>query len=421
MKKLLALITILILAIVIWSYYDQFHPIKEIVQDDTAKAGIVSSNQILWPLKPSAPKAVIVPSFTTSTSSPRVRKYQVKYGDSFHRILQEFDLPDEQVHALAYQISKTIDLNQFQVGNVYRVKYDESNQNPVMLTYDLEQRKELTVDFVTNMIGVTEKEVDIRIKTIDTPIRSSLAQTVLSKGAPENLADKILSVFAWKIDFSHLMKEDHFKVIYEEEWADGEMLDCRNILAIHFTHDKLTYSAYGFDNGNGWEYFDPKGENMSHAPLVFDQITSLYAQKRFHPTRRSYKAHYGMDFEANLGTPIEALKDGIITRARYGRANGNNVKIKHSEELSTQYLHMTKIDSSIHLGDSVEQGQVIGYVGSTGWSSGPHLCLRVWYKGKQRDPLDFDFPKRPGILPENEAVFFDVVRLYSNQLTGSVM
>ena len=419
MKTLLAGITILILTIVIWSAYDQVSepPIAE--SQIEAEATLAPGNG-LWPEKPTIPEAVIVPTYTTSQASPSIRRYQVKYGDSFHKILLSLDIPAENANSLAYQIGKQIDLNQFQVGNEYRVRYTKDTEQPEMLTYDLENRKQLVVDFTINEVAIEDKQIDIVVKTLQTPIHSSLAKTVLDHEAPENLADKILSVFAWQIDFRHLLKGDYFNVVYEEEWADGKMLDCRNILAIQFIHDGVAYKAYGFDNGNGWEYFNAEGQNMSYAPLVFDQITSLYAQKRFHPTRRSYKAHYGMDFEADLGTPIAALKDGVITRARYGRANGNNVKIQHSTKLSTQYLHMTRIDSAIHQGDSVKQGQVIGYVGSTGWSSGPHLCLRVWYNGKQRDPLDFDFPRRADITEENKVYFRDVVKSFQDRFKRSI-
>lgn len=418
MKRILTLFLLSMLGMFFWASFaneeesvDSESPlVKEIPSRNT-------TSRVLWPLEPKAPETVIISKYTTSASTPNTRKYQVRFGDSFHQILSELELPEDQVNHLAYEISKTINLNEFKVGNVYRVKYDQDKQIPGSLIYDLEDRKELCINFKTNEVKIQVKEVSILVKTLRSPINSSLAQTVLTHKAPEDLADKILSAFAWKIDFRHLQKGDHFQVIYEEERADGQAIGTRNILAITFNHEGKTYAAYGFDNGNGHELFDANGHNMSHAPLQFEMITSLYAQKRFHPTQRRYKAHYGMDFEANLGTPIEAIQDGVITRAQYGRANGNNVKIKHNNKLSTQYLHMSQIDSSIHVGDAVKQGQVIGYVGNTGWSSGPHLCLRVWYNGSQRDPLEFDFPRREDIKPANLPEFQQMVRRLDYDLT----
>lgn len=396
---------------------DESQPNSLVAAPINPPPSVSPNGKVLWPLKPSPPQAVIIPKFTTNKFAPNTRTYQVRFGDSFHAILTELELPEELVSHLAYEITKSMDLNQFKVGNVYRVQYDEKNQKLKSLIYDLEDRKELFVDFTTEKVKVRDKEVSIAVKTMSSPIQSSLAQTVVSLGAPEDLADKILSAFAWKIDFRHLQKGDHFNVIYEEERAYGMAIGTRNIVAITFNHDDVTYSAYGFDNGNGHELFDADGHNMSYAPLQFDMITSLYAQKRFHPIQRRYKAHYGMDFEADLGTPIEAIQDGVILKAKFERANGNNVKIKHNDDLSTQYLHMTRIDSSIHAGDHVKQGQVIGYVGSTGWSSGPHLCLRVWYKGKQRDPLDFNFPRREDIKPANLPEFKQLVRRMDYEMT----
>ncbi len=420
-KRILTLFLALLLGMLLWTSLFQvkedasLSPLKN--QEDHTIEKIQAHSGVLWPLKPSIPREVIIPTYSTYKSAPNLRNYKVKYGDSFHLILNSLLLPVDQVRHLAYEISKTIDLNQFQVGNTYRIKHDEHTTLPVKLIYDLEDRQELHVDFNTSEVTIQNKMVDITTVTLDATITSSLAQTVIKQGAPEELADKILSVFAWKIDFRHLQKGDHFKVIFEKESSNGEVLGVRNILAIHFTHEDSEYRAYGFDNGNGHELFDEGGHNMSYAPLQFEMITSLYAQKRFHPTQRRYKAHYGMDFEADLGTPVEAIQDGVITRAKFGRANGNNVKIKHGNDLSTQYLHLSKIDSSIHIGDRVKQGQVIGYVGNTGWSSGPHLCLRVWYKGKQRDPLDFDFPRRSDITSSNMPEFLQHMRRIDNQLT----
>lgn len=345
-------------------------------------------------------------------SSPKVVEFQVKYGDSFHEILKSLISDKDAANALAYNIGQIFDLKQFQVDRKYAVHYDRESGKPLKLLYDLKNRQELYVDFRLHTASIVDKVIVKQVRTLQANIQSSLAQTVINANAPEDLADHILSVLAWRVDFNHLLAGDHFKVVYEEESTSGEVIGTGDILFLSFTHDGVTYKGYGFDNGNGTEYFDENGHNLSHAPLQFDLITSLYAQKRFHPIRRRYRAHYGMDFEAKEGTPVEAAKDGLVTRASYGSANGNNIKIDHTADLTTQYLHLSKIDSGIHVGDSVKQGQVIGYVGSTGLSSGPHLCLRVWYKNRQRDPLNFDFPRRGDIKPELMQSFAETMAQY---------
>lgn len=349
-----------------------------------------------------------------------VRKFTVRYGDTFHDILQSLGVSRQKVNLITGQINALLDPRQFQVGTPYYVHYTTEKKQPARLVYEMDILRPLEIDLKEARVNIIEKAVDIEVKRLDAIITSSLAKSVIDGGAHENLADKILSLFAWKIDFQNLKKGDSFEVVYEEERVDGEALGCRHLLVARFHHDGLTYQAFGYDPGTGWEYFDEQGKNLSYAPLLFDQITSLYGLRRFHPVKRRYMAHFGMDFEAETGTTVTAPKGGTITRARYGRANGNNVIIKHDEDLSTQYLHLSKIDSAITVGSTVQQGQKIGEVGSTGLSSGPHLCLRVWYKGKQRDPLQFDFPRRADVPGQQMSAFEEVVKEMTKRLSGEL-
>lgn len=343
------------------------------------------------------PDSIHVP--TPSENQIWKKDFSVRYGDTFHDILVSLKLPRTKIKTINRQVYNLIKPTDFQVGQRYEVVFDKSF-NPIELIYVVNPIRPLHINFKTEHVYFVEKSTDIQVKLLKATIKSSLAYTVKLAGAPDDLADKILSMLAWEIDFKNLKRGDRFEILYEEASVDGEIFGSERILALHFVHQDNSYFGYGFDIGNGWEYFDENGHNLNHAPLKFERITSLYAQRRFHPVRRHWRAHYGMDFEAEEGTPIEAISDGVVTRARYGRANGNNVKIEHSKDLTTQYLHLSKIDSSIHVGDSVARGQIIGLVGSTGLSSGPHLCLRVWYKGRQHDPLSFDFPRRTDVPQE---------------------
>jgi murein DD-endopeptidase MepM/ murein hydrolase activator NlpD len=153
--------------------------------------------------------------------------------------------------------------------------------------------------------------------------------------------------------------------------------------------DKKFYAIHFEDQGKS-EYYDEKGENLKRgflkAPLKFFRISSKYSKKRFHPVQKVFKAHLGTDYAAPQGTPILAVGNGTVTEARYGQFIGYYVKIKHNNTYSTQYLHMSKITNGIKAGKKVVQGQVIGYVGSTGLATGPHVCYRLWKNGKQVDP-----------------------------------
>lgn|GEM_PF-1801041 len=368
-------------------------------------------------------KPPFVPPIEVPKPSPDqkwLKSFKVKYGDTFHQILVSLNLKTEQINTINAQLAQVMNPKDFQVGKVYNVLYDQEF-HPLVLTYESDPLKPLVIDLQELSVKYVEKQIHLSRKFLSARISSSLAASVIDAGAPEDLADKILSVLAWRIDFKQLVAGDHYKVIYQEQSVDGEVIGTDNILALHFYHDGQWYYGYGFETNQGFGYYDENGHNLSHAPLQFDRITSLYAQKRFHPVRRRWRAHYGMDFEAETGTTVEAIQDGVVTRARYGRANGNNVKIKHSEDLTTQYLHLSKIDSGLVVGQKIKRGQKIGEVGSTGLSSGPHLCLRVWYKDRQRDPLDFDFPRRADVPEELMEDFKETLQNYQSQLSNKLL
>ncbi len=354
---------------------------------------------------------IIVPKLPQKWTQMKVR-----FGDTFFRILKGLRIPRNIIEQINSQIYTYVKVTDFKAGDTYSIMRDSLSNAPVLLEYPIDDSTLVNIDLVTAKVDLVHKEVKKTILVSKGVIRSSLIGAIMDSGGTEDLANKILSVFAWKIDFNQLNKGDEFTIIYEQASIDGEVIGSGKIHAISFKHGEKTWEGFLFNNGNGSEYFDEDGMNMSHAPLIFDQITSLYAHRRFHPTQRRYKAHYGMDFEAKEGTPVEAAFDGVITRAIYGRANGNNVKIQHSKDLATQYLHFSKIEQSIHVGDSVKRGQVIGYVGSTGYSSGPHLCLRLWHKNQQRDPLNYKLIRRADISEANMAKFKQQVISYKEML-----
>ncbi|MFT4833423.1 MAG: murein DD-endopeptidase MepM/ murein hydrolase activator NlpD [Marinoscillum sp.] len=343
---------------------------------------------------------------------------KVIFGDTFLKILQGLSIPRDIIDQINDQIYNYVKVSDFRAGDTYSVMRGSLSSDPVLLEYPLDDSTLVNINLINAKVDLIHKEVLKVILTTKCIIQSSLIGAIIDSGGTEDLANKILSVFAWKIDFNKLNKGDEFTTIYEQLSIDGEVIGSGKIHAISFKHGEEIFEGFLYNNGNGSEYFDAYGMNMSHAPLIFDQITSLYANRRFHPTQRRYKPHYGMDFEAKEGTPVESTFDGVVTKATYGRANGNNVKIQHTKDLSTQYLHFSKIEPSIHIGDNVKRGQVIGYVGSTGYSSGPHLCLRLWYKNQQRDPLNYKLIRREDLAVGNLVKFKEKVIAYKEMLNS---
>jgi murein DD-endopeptidase MepM/ murein hydrolase activator NlpD len=245
-------------------------------------------------------------------------------------------------------------------------------------------------------VEVCQREVVIKEKSIAGVIQSSLSSTIYEMGISHELTNKFVDVFAWQVDFSRLQKGDIFKLVYDEIQVEGKAIGIGNINGIYFEHFSSGYYAIPFDQGEGKDYFDDNGKSLRKAllkyPIEFTRISSRYTGRRFHPVQKIFKAHLGTDFAAATGTPIRSVGDGIVEEAQYKSNNGNYVKVRHNGTYTTQYLHMSRIEPGIRAGMRVRQGQRIGYVGSTGLATGPHLCYRFWKNGKQVDALRVELP-----------------------------
>jgi murein DD-endopeptidase MepM/ murein hydrolase activator NlpD len=269
-------------------------------------------------------------------------------------------------------------------------------------------------------IEAKQKEVVTEEKSIAGRIESSLSETIEELDISHELTNKFVDVFGWQVDFQRLQKGDQFKLIYEEKSVEGKPFAIGNLLAIQFEHFGSNYFAFPFDQGEGIDYFDEKGNSLRKAllkyPIEFTRISSRYSMSRFHPIVKVFRPHLGTDFAAPTGTPIRSVGDGIVEEAQYKTNNGNYVKIRHNATYTTGYLHMSKIASGITAGTRVSQGQTIGYVGSTGLATGPHLCYRFWRNGVQIDALRVELPPSQPVKKELLADFEKVKGSYTKRL-----
>ena len=251
--------------------------------------------------------------------------------------------------------------------------------------------------------------VEIKQKEVAGVIGSTLAETIETIGISPELTNRLVDIFAWQIDFQRLQKGDRFKLLYEEQLVAGKFIGIGKIDGIFFEHAAQSLYAIPFDQGNGMEYFDNEGNSLRKAllkyPIEFTRISSRYNPRRFHPVARVFRAHRGTDFAAPSGTPIRSVGDGVVLEARYNGNNGNYVKIRHNSAYTTQYLHMSRIASGVHAGARVSQGETIGYVGSTGLATGPHLCYRFWKNGVQVDALRTNLPPSQPVKEEFISTF----------------
>lgn len=254
-----------------------------------------------------------------------------------------------------------------------------------------------------------KKEIKYIQKSVSGRINNSLYESLMNSDADPELVIKLSEIYAWQIDFYRIQKGDNYKVIYEEKYVDDEPVGIGKIIAAEFTHDNENYFAIPFIQYDQREFFDENGNSLQKeflkAPIKFSRITSRFSRRRFHPILKRYKSHLGTDYAAPTGTPIHTVGDGVVIAASYTSGNGNYVKIRHNGTYTTQYLHMSRFAKGIKPGKKVKQGDVIGYVGSTGLATGPHVCFRFWKNGVQVNPLKEKIPPSHPIKKENLNAF----------------
>ena len=254
------------------------------------------------------------------------------------------------------------------------------------------------------VVEVCKREVTTVEKNVTGEIQSTLSQTIEEMGISHELTNKFVDIFAWQVDFQRLQKGDKFKLIYEENLVEEQPISVGKILGIYFEHFGNGYYAFPFDQGDGPDYYDEAGKSLRKAllkyPIEFTRISSRYSLSRFHPVVKVFRAHLGTDFAAPTGTPIRSVGDGVVEEAQYKANNGNYVKIRHNGTYTTAYLHMSRIGAEISRGVRVRQGQTIGYVGSTGLATGPHVCYRFWRNGVQVDALRVELPPSQPVKQE---------------------
>ena len=321
----------------------------------------------------------------------------VRQGDYLGTILNRYGVPMSQVDKIA-RISDSIDYTRIAVGRPYSIfsSPDDTAVNAKIFVYENSPLMFTVFDF-RDSVDVFRKyhDVDTVVCTASGRISSSLWNVLDAKGYDWDLAVGMSQVWAWTVDFYALQKDDWFKVIFEEYRVDGETVRIGKVQAGVFYHNGKEMWAIPFVRDSIVEFFDTCGmstrKTFMKAPLKFTRISSRYTNSRMHPIHHVPKAHLAVDFSAPMGTPIYAASDGRITIRQYGNGSGNYVKIRHNAVYETVYMHLSKF-GKYNVGDYVHQGDVIGYVGSTGWSTGPHLHYEVHENGKKINPLNFDPP-----------------------------
>ncbi|HCY45129.1 MAG TPA: peptidase M23 [Flavobacteriales bacterium] len=323
--------------------------------------------------------------------------YEVEEGvipnNSFlSTILQGYGVAYKTVINLVEKSKGVFDVKKIRSKQPYYVLKNKENQEVDYFIY-----KQNTTDFVVfdmakkgTTVYTYEKPVVINEKAGSGVIVSSLYEAVEEAGMTSSMAIELAGVFAWQIDFTRVQPGDEFKVLYEERICEGELIGTGNVQSAILTNSGKEFHAYLFNGG----YYDENGKPLESmflkSPVEFSRISSKFNKRRRHPIKKRIIPHLGTDYAAPKGTPIIAVADGVVTKSSYTGGNGKYVKLKHSSIYETQYLHMSK--RGVKVGEHVKQGEVIGYVGSTGLATGPHVCFRFWKNGVQVNHLRQDLP-----------------------------
>ncbi len=351
----------------------------------------------------------IIQKFGYIYNDYKVVEDTIRKNESFGEILYRNHVDFSEIYKIVEASKDSFDVRRLRTGKPYTIlATKDTTEKALIFIYQPNKVDYVVIDFTDSIKAQPfKKPVKTVIKKATGSIKTSLSEAMDEAGLDYALVNEMSDIYAWAIDFFHLQKEDKFKVIYEERFIDDTVsVGIGDIKAAYFEHKKMPFYAFRYitdSTKNISDYYDEKANTLRRqflkAPLQFSRISSRYNLKRYIRYYGRIKPHKGTDFAAAVGTPIMATANGtVIASARRG-GNGNYVKIKHNSTYTTQYLHMQR--RKVKKGDYVKQGDVIGTVGMTGNTSGPHVCYRFWKNGKQVDPFR---QKLPSAKPIEEAL-----------------
>ena len=356
-------------------------------------------------VEPSYEYNILVDSFN-------VIKGSVKRGQTMGEILYLNHIDHFEINKIVERSKGIFDVRRVNTGKKYTVICaSDSTKKAQYFIYEIDAINYVVFDLRGEIdVYKGKKPVTVKLKTASGIIKSSLWLTMEEQKLSPKLTAELSTIYAWTIDFFKIQKNDGFRVYYEDKYIDGQYIGIGRLLAAEFTHKGQDfYSFYYRENENFGDYYDEQGKTLRKAflmaPVDYKRISSRYSKRRKHPVTGRWKGHFGTDYAAEKGTPIWSTANGTIIAATYTKNNGNYVKVRHNGTYTTQYLHMSKIKPGIRKGVFVKQGDIIGYVGSTGLATGPHVCYRFWKNDKQVDPFKQKLPPGDPIKKENREAY----------------
>ena len=347
--------------------------------------------------------------FDICIDSLDVTDYTVKSGDNLSAIFSKIGFTATKSESIYKASCDLLDPKKIRAGfNYYVLSTQDSLASVRYVIFAKSRIEHVIIDLTGDEIHVYPYQKDITQKQqfISGSIQSSLWNAIVNQGANSLLAIHLEDIFAWQINFFAIQPKDSFQILYTESFIEDTLsIHVFSIDGAIFIHDRKTYTAIPFIQDSIIEYFDDEGQSLQRAflkaPLNYSRISSGFSNSRFHPILRINRAHYGVDYVAPAGTPVKSIGScKVVARGFEAGGGGNYVRIQHNSVYTTSYMHLSRFADGIQVGKQVQQGEVIGNVGSTGLSTGPHLDFRVYRNGTPIDPLKMESPPAYPVKPE---------------------
>ena len=395
-------------------------PVSAAINTDVSDAQDATSKRLEAAAESEHEKQLPESSASVQDSIPW-ESIQIRSGDSLVRIFKRLDLDVAQAIEIS-KLPKAKPLISLRTGPYLKIQRDGRDLVALRYQPNIKTFLQVTTEnhaFVTEII---EREFELQEREVTVEVTDSLYQSALRAGLPESVIYRVAEIFQWELDFGRDVKRgDRLTVIYEERSLDAKKVGNGPILAVRFENDGVLREAIRYVDSEGTTaYFTPEGKSLQRAflrtPVPGRRVTSGFSYNRLHPILKVRRPHLGVDYGAPRGTPIVATADGKVIRASRKGGYGKTIILRHGQNYRTLYAHLSRYAKGLRKGKWVKKGQVIGYVGSTGLSTGPHLHYEIHVDGKARNPLSLKLPRAAPIGKEDKANYLKHARLWSSRL-----
>lgn len=361
--------------------------------------------------------------FGICVDSMYVEEGQIQRGQFLSSIFSSKGISPRVTDYIARNHKDVFDVGKIRAGNQYYfLLTNDTLETPLFWIYEVDRRNYAIFSLTDSLTAWHyQKDMDVQLARTSGVITSSLWNAVIANGGDANLAVHLSDVYAWSIDFFGIQEGDCFDVVYDRHFIDGEPVGMGEVIYCNFVHCGDTLRAIAFEQDGMTGYYNEKGENLRKAflkaPLNYRRISSTFSNNRYHPVLKIYRPHHGVDYAAPAGTPVVSIGDGTVIKKAYQAGGaGYYLKIKHNSTYTTSYMHLQGYAKGIAEGVRVKQGQVIGYVGSTGIATGPHLDFRVYKNDVAVDPLKMESPPADPVKKEDMERFTREARYWTKAL-----